>query len=143
MRVVIDTNVLVSGILKPRSKPARIIALMRERKILPIVNADTLGELVRVLRYPKLRALHTLTDAEINEFVFLYAQIGVLLPQDSATISGVVRDPGDDMYIAAALAGNAAVIISGDDDLCALGSYGTIPILSPARFLDQFDAETT
>src|SRR3546814_5863416 len=56
MRVVIDTNVLVSALLHGRSLPFQLIALWRQGKVTLITSAEQLEEIRRVTRYPKLRA---------------------------------------------------------------------------------------
>jgi len=49
----------------------------------------------------------------------------------------VANDPDDDKFLACAIAANASIIISGDPHLLSLGSYRSIPIMTPAQFLDK------
>ena len=53
---------------------------------------------------------------------------------DTGAVKGVCRDPDDDVVLAAAVEGRAAVIVTGDDDLLALGAYEGIPIITPKAF---------
>jgi putative PIN family toxin of toxin-antitoxin system len=143
MQVVIDTNVLVSGILRPHSKPGHIVSLMQHARIVPLVNVAIIAELGRVLRYTKLRALHRLSDDEIDEFLFLYRRIASLVPDDEVFVpTSALRDPTDHMYLRCAVAGGAQAIVSGDEDLLVLGSCAGIPIVNPDRFIRLLGQDT-
>jgi putative PIN family toxin of toxin-antitoxin system len=93
-----------------------------------------LEELNRVLQYPRL---HRYYDAEIRvRLVALISAVGemVNLPEE---VPRICRDPDDDWVIACAVAGEADVIVGGDQDLLDLGQVGDIPILSTRQFLAQ------
>jgi uncharacterized protein len=95
-----------------------------------ITSPALLDELGRVLSYPKLQAV--IGDAD--ELIELLALGAVVInPTETVTVS---RDPDDDRLIEAALAANADVIVTGDQDLLTLGSVDQIKILSPREFLE-------
>jgi predicted nucleic acid-binding protein len=80
----------------------------------------------------------TTEEEELTRFVALLLALSDLveLPE---TIPRIRRDPNDDRIFACAVAGEADVIVSGDDDLLALGRVRDIAILSPADFLTRME----
>ena len=118
IRAVFDTNVLISYLLTQRPPIATLIDvhLMRE-EIVPVMAPELLEELDRVLQYPKLQQYYT--EEKRTRFVALLMALSemVELPE---TIPQICRDPDDDKFVACAVAGDAEVIVSGDDDLVAL-----------------------
>jgi putative PIN family toxin of toxin-antitoxin system len=133
IRVVFDTNVLVGYLLTHRPPIATLIDVYLAReKIAPVTAPGLLEELDRVLQYPKLQRYYT--EEERTRFVAPLMALSemVELPE---VLPHICRDPDADRVIACAVAGDAAVIVSGDDDLLVLKQVGEIPILSPANLL--------
>ncbi len=139
MRVVLDTNLLVSYLIAHRPPLAEIIDVYLAHGDFTSLTAPVLlEELDRVLQYPRL---HRYYDAETRtRFVALVAALSevVDLPDKVPPIS---RDPSDDWVIACAIAGCADAIVSGDRDLLDLVSVGDIPILSARQFLTRLKEE--
>ncbi len=132
MRVVIDTNVVVSALLFGRELEP-IVDLWKSRKIIPVASKEIIDEYLRVLTYPRFK----LTPKEIEfllfqEIVPFFDVIGV---KSGKTI--VKSDPSDDKFIYCAVAGNAECIISGDQHLINLGKYGKTKIITAKRFLSK------
>jgi putative PIN family toxin of toxin-antitoxin system len=132
IKVVIDTNVLISGLLFGGT-PGKLISLWQGGVIKPIASKDIFDEYLRVLTYPRFR----LDEEEIN--FILYREI---LPYfdiiDAPSGKRVIAaDPADDKFIHCALACDAAYIISGDQHLLASTVHHKIKILSPAEFLEK------
>jgi putative PIN family toxin of toxin-antitoxin system len=130
VRVLLDTNVLISGILfrgLPRSLLERAI-----RGELDLVTSPVLlDELERVLT-DALGVPPELARLARSE---LEALAEVVVPNDVPSVS---RDPDDDQVLAAAL--EARAIVTGDRDLLVLQTYRGIPILSPAEFGSGYEA---
>lgn len=131
-RVVIDTNVVISALLF-NGEPGQLITLWKDKGIQPLISQEILDEYLRVLVYPKFG----LSPDEVGHI--LYNEI---LPyfETVATRRGsviVAEDPSDDKFIRCAQSGRARVIISGDQHLLRLKSYGKIRIVTPARFLQD------
>ena len=134
IRAVLDTNLLVSYLLTHRPPIATLIDHHLARDDFSLVTAsELLTELDRVLTYPKLQQYYTEMDR--TRFVALVMALSELvdLPE---MVPRICRDPDDDRVIACAVVGKADVIVSGDDDLLALGQVGDIPILTAAQFLN-------
>lgn len=138
MRAVIDTNVLLSGLLW-RGPPRRLIEAVRGGTITLITSPALLAELGEVIRRPKFHAIlvRSRTDPEwaLGELPRL-AEI-VEPPSLPAQVS---RDPDDDAVLALAAASHADIIISGDTDLVTLGTHAGIPIIDPAAAIARLSS---
>lgn len=132
MRVVIDTNVLVSALLHERSLPYQLIALWRQGRIALITSAEQLEELRRVTRYPKLRARlnPSVAGRLVNELKGA-ATVIENLPEVS-----VSRDPWDNYLLATIEAGKAELLITGDKaDLLSLDRHAGARIVTVRQCL--------
>jgi len=132
VRVVLDTNVLVSALIFTGIS-SELVPLWQRSAITVLLSRGILEEYLRVLSYPKFQ----LSEAEIKALIEeeLLPYVDVVNPRRRLRV--VERDPSDDKFIECAVTGKAQVIISGDKDLLSLGRYRQIRIQSPARFLDE------
>jgi putative PIN family toxin of toxin-antitoxin system len=128
LRVVLDTNVLVSGLAYPGSVPGRIVAAWRRGGLDVVLSRPILDELARVLpRLPRVR----LSTAEIRDLVdSLMFLADIVTPEGRGDER--LRDPADQPVLCTLLAGGARYLITGDKDLLALAEY--YPIVTPATF---------
>lgn len=133
MDVVIDTNVVVSGLLF-KGLPGRIVSLWQERVITPYASKDIIDEYIRVLAYPKFQLFSREIEFLIYREILPYFET-VTPPTDEPI---VVSDPADDKFIHCALASSIEIIVSGDSHLLGLETYQFIRILHPADFLQRF-----
>ena len=133
LRVVLDTNVLLSGLAYPGSLPGRIVAAWRHGSVEVVLSTFILEELRRVL--PRLSARHGLSSREIDDLVDILS-IQAELVEPEPTTDEALRDDNDLPVLGTLLAGmrngNLDYLITGDKDLLALA--GTYPILTPAEF---------
>ncbi len=137
MRVVLDTNIVVSRYIAPRGVVADALRLWEQRRFDVVVSPAILSEYERVLREPDLRSLHQMSEDEIARVISGFRAFSIQV--DPITrFAAVCNDPDDDKFLECAVAGNANVIVSGDRNLLALGSYQGIHILPPASFLRLF-----
>ena len=132
IRAVIDTNVIVSAILFG-GIPGKLISLWKSGHLKPLASKDIIDEYIKVLAYPKFR----LTEKEINYILYNeilpYFEVVTLKPG----LGTIQKDPSDDKFIHCAEAGKAGVIISGDQHLLNLKTYGKLKILTPLQFLEK------
>ena len=134
MRVVIDTNVVVSGLLFG-GVPGKIISLWRGRVITPCIAREILDEYLRVFSYPRF----ALTETEIQYLVYkqILPYFEVLqLPGVRPVV--IAQDPSDDLFLYCALAAGASFVITGDRHLLALKSWQEIAMMASATFLQKF-----
>lgn len=134
MKAVLDANVFVSAVINTCGIPKQIIDLWRDDLFELLVSEAILAEIGRVLRYPRIAALHQLTAAELQEFL-------TLLGEESRVIAAAERlhvspDESDNRYLECAVAGDAGYLVSGDKlHLLPIGEYRGVQIVSPAGFL--------
>ena len=141
LRVVIDTNVIVSGILSRQGATAEILNAWRERRFLLLSSPAIVAEIRAVLRYPRIHRKYPLTDAEIDQVISLIEHDALLVPGSADVAGSVPADPKDEMFLACALDDQAEVIVSGDHHLLDLGVYMEIPIIAARQFLELFKSE--
>ena len=137
MRIVLDTNVLLSGLAYPRSLPGRILTQWHYGSIEVVLSNFILDELRRVL--PRLSNRHGLTPAEIDDLVDILAlQSEVVEP--AAVLNDECRDVDDlpilGTLIAALVRVQADCLVTGDKDLLELSER--YPIMSVAQFCERY-----
>lgn len=134
MRIVVDTNVVVSGLLLPGSVSRRALNAARRRGVV-LVSIATLEELDDVLCRPKF-------DEYVDEEQRLDFLAAYIREVEHVAVTESVRecrDPSDDKILDLAFSGNATHVISGDDDLLVLSPFRGILIQTPADFLRGLD----
>ena len=131
MKVVLDTNVLVSAVLVATSPPARILQAWRAGVFQLVVSGDLLLELRDVLNRPRIAERSGWSAEDVATLIgALMASAAFVEPGD---VLHVVSDDDDNRVLEAALAGEADYIVSGDRALLSLGRYEGIEIVTPAR----------
>src|SRR3990172_5255925 len=141
LRVVIDTNVIVSGILSRTGAPAELLNAWRQRRFLLLSSPAIVAEVRAVLQYPRIHKKYRLRDEEIELTITLLEHDALLVSGEANVAHSVQADPKDEMILACALDGQADGIVSGDHHLLDLGVYRDIPIMAARRFLDQLALE--
>ena len=137
-RVVLDTNVIVSGALTTKGPPATILDVWRKSRFLLITSEAIIAEVKDVLNDPILRRAYPhLTDSRVGRLINLLRNQSIIVPGKLA-VSVVEDDPGDDLFFVAALEGNADSIVSGDKAVLEIGSFRGIRVVSPSAFAKQF-----
>lgn len=127
--IVLDTNVLLSGIAYPNSIPGKIIAAWRNGGIEVVLSHYILSELQRVL--PKLNHRLDWSQQEIQDFIDSLAILANLVepvPTDETNL----RDRADQPVLGTLLASKVNYLVTGDKDLLALANQ--YPIITPAEF---------
>lgn len=139
MRLMVDTNVLVSAFLW-EGTPGRLIELAGEKEIQLFTSRALLDELAATLAKKKLAKYVAATGLTAEEMVRNYRRIATLV---SATrLAGQVsRDADDDQVLACALAARADLIVSGDDDLLTLKSFDGIGIVMAAEAVGRIKTD--
>ena len=132
MKIVLDTNVFVSGVFFQGSS-YQILKAWRDGKVQLVISQEILEEYQRVgetlaYQFPGVDL------GPIVELLTLKAE----LTQAPGLPEPVCDDPDDDKFLACALASNSEVIISGDKHLLKVSGYCGINVLRPRKFLDDF-----
>lgn len=131
-RLVIDTNVFISAILFD-GLPEKVIDLVKKREVLLIVSPEIEAEILRKIhQFP-------VTADMVEDLMFILEEtvIKVAPPRRLS----ICRDPKDNMFLEAALEGEADFLITGDKDLLTLKRFNGVPIVKPRQFLEAIDKE--
>ena len=136
MRVVPDTNTVVSGLLW-HGAPRLVLDLARRGEITLYTSPDLIAELREVLGRSKLKNRLQLVDVSVRDLTLRYASLAHLVRPGSIP-PVILNDPDDDMVLACALAANAEMIISGDLHLRDLKTYQGIPVVTANDLLKKF-----
>ena len=135
-RIVLDTNIFISGLLSATSPPARVLELaVRQGQLL--ASVDTQQELVRTMLSERFDRYVSRARREA-----LLVRIAPLVDLVASTqVVRACRDPKDDKFLEAAVNGRADVLITGDQDLLVLNPFAGIPIMTPAQYLEHVEQE--
>lgn len=131
LRVVLDTNVLVSGLAYPESVPGRILSVWQHGALGVVLSRYIIDEMVRVL--PRLKRIK-LTPAEIRDLADSLMFMAEIV-EPSGKPDKALRDKADTPVLQTLQAANADYLITGDKDLLALAER--YPIVKPADFWER------
>lgn len=131
MRLVLDTNVVASGLLWS-GVPAQLLDAAQIGEIEIFTSAFLLAELAGILSRAKFAKVLAATGLPLEELVLGYAELATLVAPAAIPLT-IAVDPSDDQVLACAVVGKADLIVSGDKHLHGLGGrYNGISIVSPA-----------
>jgi putative PIN family toxin of toxin-antitoxin system len=131
-RAVLDTNVLVSALIKPGGKPGQIVA--QHTKFEVILSDDILVEARDVLHRKHIQKRFHLPDDEIEEFLGALRTFSTMII--GAPVENVIpNDPPDNLVLACAVGGEANYLVSGNEHILNLDNYRGIKMVKPAEFL--------
>ena len=134
MRVIIDTNILISGLISNKSAPFKIIEAIFQRRLIPLVSQITLAELEDVLQSPHLQVYFKRSAILPTEFLLVFTKLAEMIqvtPQDLQ-----ISDKKDQPFVdLAATFPKPDFIITGDKDFTER-VYFDVPVISATRFLE-------
>lgn len=133
VRGVLDTNVLVSGLIGEQGPPRQLIDAWLEGRYTLVTSLYQAEELNHTLSYPRIASRLRLEETELNLILAALLSEAEVTP-GLVELPGVTGDPKDDPLLACAVEGNADYLVSGDRDLLDLGEYEGIQIVSPRQF---------
>lgn len=131
MKIVLDTNVLVSGIFFSGA-PSKILEAWDEGAFELVISPEILEEYRRVVeelssQYPSVEA------GRIINLILLRSQICMSKP----LVAQVCTDPDDDKFLACVLAAGALIVVSGDKSLLKASGYNGVEVIRPREFADK------
>ena len=140
MRIVVDTNTVLSGLLWS-GPPRRLLELARQRIVTLCTSPILLAELAEVIARDKFA--HRVSAAGLSplELVQDYERLADIIDPQPLT-APVSRDPDDDHVLACALSAQATLIVSHDKDLLVLHPYHGIEILPAATAVERLEPRT-
>ena len=132
IKAVVDTNVFISGTLW-KGSPHKVLALWSVSKFKLVVSHEIVNEYETVLNNLLNHQLELV--AQILETIRLHSEY----VQPMKLPKPICRDPNDDIFLSAALAGKVDYIVCGDKDLLVLNSVLDLKIVNPRQFLDAVE----
>lgn len=136
MRVIVDTNVLVSGLISGAGPPARIVDAVLDGEIIPVMSDATLAELEEVLHRPELQRYFRRADITVFQFLSGFAQVAQLVRPRASSAS--IRDERDRPFLELAASRPAPdYLVSGDKDFEG-SRYEGVRVISASLFVESF-----
>jgi uncharacterized protein len=135
VRVVIDTNVLVSALIDDGKSRKLVVELLDKHTV--ILSRQMLAELADVLSRDKFKV----TGSQVDRFVSSLVRMSKIVP-DNARFKVVLEDPDDDEVLNTAYAGRAEFIVTGDRHLLVLMKFKKTKILNVNQMLDRLSTWT-
>jgi putative PIN family toxin of toxin-antitoxin system len=132
MRVVVDTNVFVSGVFFS-GPPHEILEAWRDRRLTLVVSPEILAE----YQATGDELASQFPDVDLTPWLELVATLGVIVQAPSLS-EQVCADPDDDKFLACAIAGRTRVVTSGDKALRATSGFRGVTVLTPRQFVDKY-----
>jgi putative PIN family toxin of toxin-antitoxin system len=138
-RIVLDTNVFVSGTILPRGASTGILQAWRQNTFTLLTSVVQIAELIDVLERPKFVKRYNVGNAEIAALVRRIEATAVTLEiLDPQVIE--LRDPDDEIILATAMTGKARFLVTGDEDLLSVREDSRLfplQVARPAEFIDR------
>jgi len=132
-RIILDTNLLISGLMLPSSKPQQIFDLVTQKHVI-LISEATLGELFTTFIRPKFDKYLSLEKR--LAFVASLKQKAEMIEITESIAD--CRDPKDNKFLELAVSGNADFLLTGDRDLLVLNPFRNTEIITGADFLTRF-----
>jgi putative PIN family toxin of toxin-antitoxin system len=138
-RVVIDTNLVISGIISANSAPSKLFTSWTQDNFHWILTEETFNEIKEVLSREKIKTKYHIDETETQSFLDnLAISVKFIAPVPKDALPIHCRDPKDDIILACAIAGSCDYLITGDEDLLVLNGkkeLGKLQIIKAAEFL--------
>ena len=132
MKIVIDTNVAISGLLWGGA-PNRILKLCRDDVVIVVECDETIQEIKNVLHYPKFSARLSALGITAMEAFAYFMNIVTYVPSPKNIPNVIKQDSFDNTFLGLAVEHNASLIISGDSHLLRIKNYKNIQIVTPSE----------
>jgi putative PIN family toxin of toxin-antitoxin system len=131
MKIVLDTNVFISGIFFS-GPPSQILKAWKDQKIQIVLSKEILNEYQRVAEELSKK----ISSIDIEPIIELLTIYGEIVETESISVT-VCEDPDDNMFLECAIASNSKIIVSGDKHLLQISGYQGIDVVKPREFIDD------
>lgn len=133
VRAVIDTNVIVSALIRPQGTAGVLWRRLGEGAFTAVFSPELIDEIAAVLGHPKIRAKYRTIPKDLEDIAALFALRGDLVTCEERI--RICRDPDDDFLLDTAVSGNADYLVTGNEDLLTLKKFRRTRVVRPAAFL--------
>jgi len=135
LRAVMDTNVLVSGVLW-RGVPFELLRWAEKDSLVIYISLEILAEVHRVVHYPKFQQYIDNQQVSPGELFAKIVSLCTIIQADQV-VKGVCSDADDEKFLSCALAANVEILVSGDKHLLDLKQYQSVRILTARKFYEE------
>jgi uncharacterized protein len=137
-RLVVDTNIIVSGLITTGTLPAKVLDAVHDKKIILLISDEVLIEYLRVLEYPHIRKYKKIIDQAIGHLTALFINETERIEILSQTTGS--PDPDDNKFLSLAVEGQADYIVTEDKaDLLSLKEISGIEIITARKAVEKLD----
>ena len=143
VKVVVDTNLFVSGLILKRGNPYELLEAWRQKAFVLLISDALETEIAEVLIRPEIKQKYHLSSEEVESTLRLL-QTDALLTSPAPTLPVALRDPKDEKVLALAIGGEADYLVTGDGDLLSVHDdpgLGELRIVKPTAFLALLKTE--
>jgi len=137
VKITLDSTILVRAFIDSGGLARRLLLRIVEGNHVLVLSSEILAETSRVLRYPRMRARHRMSDKRIYDYVMFLKSVATMVQPDPILLAPI-RDPNDIVVLQTAIAGGAEAICTTDEDFF---SSPASEFLQSARILVFTDAE--
>ncbi len=141
LKAVLDTNVIISGLISHGGAPYRALEAWRRGDFLLFTSPALLDELLDVLARPFFREKRGIADSDLARIRHLF-ETDASCVQPQVQLGVIQADPDDDRVLECALAGGVDFVVSGDRHLLSVREYQRIPIITVVQFLEILRRDT-
>lgn len=135
-RLVVDTNIIVSGLITSNTPPAQILDAVQSKKIVLLVSDEVVVEYLRVLQYPHIRKYKKISDEMVSQLTAFFVEESERVEILSHIQKS--KDPDDDKFLSLAVEGRADFFVTGDKgDLLSLKAIEEIPIITAREAVER------
>lgn len=135
-RLVVDTNIIVRGLITSDTPPAQILDAVQLKKIVLLVSDELVVEYLRVLQYPHIRKYKKISDEMISQLTAFFVEESERIEVPSSIQKS--KDPDDDKFLSLAVEGKADFLVTGDKgDLLSLKAIEEIPIITAREAIER------
>jgi putative PIN family toxin of toxin-antitoxin system len=133
VRAVVDTNVIVSALIRPQGTAGVFWRILGEGAFTAVFSPELIDEIAAVLGHSKIRTKYRTNPKDLEDIAALFALRGDLVTCEERI--RICRDPDDDFLLEIAVSGNADYLVTGDEDLLALKKFRRTRIVRLSAFL--------
>jgi uncharacterized protein len=136
VKIVLDTNILISAVITQGSTIQAVLDVCRTGKVTLVLSKPLLREIGRVLHKPKILKRHCMSDKQISQYIEDLATFAEVVP--GTAFVEISKDPTDNMFFACAIEASANYIVSGDKGhILSIPSYQGVETISATNFVEK------
>lgn len=141
LRVVVDTNVLISGLLSNRGATKEVIDRWLAGEFTLIASEQMISECERILEHPTLKERLGLSDVPRGDLITMLRDEVQKVETPVPALNKAVRNPFEAIVLMSAVTGEARYLVTGEEELLTLGEYEGIKIITPERFAQTISGQ--